>query len=55
MSEPEEDPVARAERQVYEEEEANNRSTAGTGPNDEAWGDTLGAEVEADEEADESR
>jgi hypothetical protein len=50
MSEPEEDPVARAERQVFEEEAANNRSTAGTGPIDEDHADELGAEIEAEEE-----
>ena len=48
MSEPDEDPVTRAERQIFEEEAANNRSTAGTGPIDEARGDEMGAEIEAE-------
>jgi hypothetical protein len=53
MSEPDEDPIARAERLVFEEEEANARATAGTGPRDEETGDELGAEVEAEAETDE--
>ena len=50
MNQPDDDPVTRAERQIFEEEAANNRSTAGTGPIDEERGDELGAEVEAAEE-----
>jgi hypothetical protein len=48
MTEPDEDPIARAERLVFEEEEANARATAGTGPRDEELADELGAEVESE-------
>jgi hypothetical protein len=52
MTTPEYDPeaVERAERQVFDEQESNERATAGTSPRDDDQADELADEAEDEED-----
>jgi hypothetical protein len=45
---PDEDAIERAQRRVFEEQEANARSTAGAGPRDEDSADEYATEAAED-------